>query len=213
MRTISTYLYFIFIYEVFIMLNVWKRFRNTAAAVSCLILITGLIMIIWPKISAAIIYYILGSIFIGSGIYRIVRYFNSDLSGLFFRFDLAGGIFCILAGLLMVCHPAAAEFLLPFVTGLYLITTSVFDIQTAVEMKRCLIPNWSFCLAAGIIGTLFAFLLFLDPFTGNSVIMIFAGVSLMISGIESLCVLHAVTKTLKNSNPGDVIDTEGHEVK
>ena len=195
------------------MLNVWKRFKTGAIAVSCLILIMGLVMIIWPGISASIIYYILGAVFIASGIYRIVRYFNSDLLGLFFRFDLAGGIFSILAGFLMVCHPAGAEFLLPFVTGLYLITSSVFDIQTAVEMKRCLIPNWWVCLTAGIISTLFAFLLFLDPFTGNSVIMIFAGVSLVIGGIESLCVIHAITKALKNSNPGDVIDTEGHEVK
>ena len=211
---ISTYLHFTFyIYEVFIMLNVWKRFKTGAIAVSCLILIMGLVMIIWPGISASIIYYILGAVFIASGIYRIVRYFNSDLLGLFFRFDLAGGIFSILAGLLMVCHPAGAEFLLPFVTGLYLITSSVFDIQTAVEMKRCLIPNWWVCLTAGIISTLFAFLLFLDPFTGNSVIMIFAGISLVIGGIESLCVIHAITKALKNSDPGDVIDTEGHEVK
>lgn len=195
------------------MLNVWKRYRNGAAAVSCLIIVMGLVMIIWPGISASIIYYILGAVFIVSGVYRIVRYFNSDLLDLFFRFDLAGGIFSILAGLLMVCHPAGAEFLLPFATGLYLITSSVFDIQTAVEMKRCLIPNWRVCLAAGIISTLFAFLLFLDPFTGNSVIMIFAGVSLIIGGIESLFVIHTVTKALKNSNPGDIIETEGHEVK
>lgn len=195
------------------MLNVWKRYRNGAAAVCCLIIVMGLVMIIWPGISASIIYYILGAVFIASGVYRIVRYFNSDLLGLFFRFDLAGGIFSILAGLLMVCHPAGAEFLLPFVTGLYLITSSVFDIQTAVEMKRCLIPNWRVCLAAGIISTIFAFLLFLDPFTGNSVIMIFAGVSLIIGGIESLFVIHTVTKALKNSNPGDIIDAEGHEVK
>lgn len=195
------------------MLSVWKRFKTGAIAVSCLILVMGLVMIIWPGISASVIYCILGSVFIASGIYRIVRYFNSDLSGLFFRFDLAGGIFSVLAGLLMLCHPAAAEFLLPFVTGLYLITAGVFDIQTAVEMKRCLIPGWAGCLAAGIISTLFAFLLFLDPFTGNSIIMIFAGISLVIGAIESLYVIHAITKALKNSNPGDVIDTEGHEVK
>jgi len=196
------------------MLATWKRFRNCAAAVSCLVLVMGLVMIIWPNISASVIYYLLGALFIISGIYSLVRYFNSDLVGLFFRFDLAGGIFKIIAGLLMICHPAGAMVMLPYVTALYLVSSSVFDIQTAVEMRRFALPGYWLCLISGIISAICAFLLFLDPFTGNDVIMIFAGVSLIIGSVESLCVIHAVTKAVKSGmTDPNVIETNGREVK
>lgn len=196
------------------MLSAWKKFRTGAVIVGSLVIVTGLVMIIFPNVSASIIYYLLGALFIASGVYSLIRYFNSDLVGLFFRFDLAGGIFKIIAGLLMVCHPAGATVMLPYVTALYLVSSSVFDIQTAVEMRRFALPGYWLCLISGIVSALFAFLLFLDPFTGNDIIMIFAGISLIIGGIESLCVIHTVTKAVKSGKADpDVIETSGREVK
>lgn len=184
----------------------WKQFHLWAIMMSICMLVLGVLTIIWPRISAVAVCYILGAVCIGTGIYEIVRYFKLGFVGLFFRYDLALGIFSILAGILLVIHPLGAAAFLPIVAGIYIVMGSIFDIQVSVEMRRTGIGNWVLSLVLGIMGTIFAFFLILNPFDGISVLMIYIGISLIIGSIQNLYIIHCISSAVKASRNDTIID-------
>lgn len=163
-------------------------------------------ILIWPRISAVAVCYILGVVCIGTGIYEIVRYFKLGVWGLFFQHDLILGIFSILAGLLLLLHPLGAALFLPIVAGIYIVMGSIFDIQISVEMRRIGIGNWVMSFVLGMIGAIFAFFLILNPFDGITALMIYVGILLIIGSIQGLYIVHCISNAVKMSNSDNIID-------
>lgn len=190
----------------------WKQFRIWATIVSVCILALGVAMIIWPSISAVVVCCLLGVLCITAGVYELIRYFKMGLVGVFFRFDLTLGISSILIGLLLLIQPDGAVAFLPIAVGLYIMMCSVFNIQLAVEMYRYEVKSWWVSLILGIVGTVFSMFLFLDPFDGAAALMIFVGLSLVISSIQGLYLIFCISKTLrsrqKETSDGVIYDVE-----
>lgn len=190
----------------------WKRFRRLSLVISFCMLALGIVMVIWPEISAVAVCCVLGIICLATGIYEMVRYFNLGFAGLFFRFDLTLGICSILAGILLLLHPAGAAALLPFAAGLYIITGSVFDIQSSVEMRRLGIGNWWLSMVMGVVSTIFAFFLLLNPFQGVAALMVFIGISLIVGSIQNLYTVHCISSAVKASRKDGVIDVSWRSI-
>lgn len=190
----------------------WKQFHTWAVIMSICMLALGVVTLIWPEISAVAVCCILGIICIGTGIYKMVRYFNLGFAGLFFRYDLAIGIFSILAGVLLLLHPLGAAVFLPIIAGIYMVMGSVFDIQISAEMRRLGIGNWKLSLILGIISTVFALFLILNPFDGVKVLMIYVGILLVLESVQNLCTIHEISKVIKASKRDNIIDVEWEPV-
>lgn len=186
----------------------WKQFRVWAMVISICMLVLGVLTLIWPKISAVAVCYILGVVCIGAGVYEIVRYFELGFVGLIFQHDLVLGIFSILAGVLLIIHPIGAAAFLPIVAGIYIVMGSIFDIQIAVEMRRMGIKTWIPSLILGIVGAVFAFFLILNPFDGVTALMIYVGVSLIIGSIQSIYTVHCISRAVKVYKTDDVIEVD-----
>lgn len=186
----------------------WKQFRIWAMVISICMLVLGVLTLIWPRISAVAVCYILGVMCIGAGVYEIVRYFELGFVGLLFQHDLVLGIFSILAGVLLIIHPIGAAAFLPIVAGIYIVMGSIFDIQISVEMRRMGIKDWIPSLILGIVGAVFAFFLILNPFDGVTALMIYVGVSLIIGSIQSIYTVHCISRAVKLYKTDDVIEAE-----
>lgn len=186
----------------------WKQFRVWAMVISICMLVLGVLTLIWPRISAVAVCYILGVMCIGAGVYEIVRYFELGFVGLLFQHDLVLGIFSILAGVLLIIHPIGAAAFLPIVAGIYIVMGSIFDIQISVEMRRMGIKDWIPSLILGIVGAVFAFFLILNPFDGVTALMIYVGVSLIIGSIQSIYTVHCISRAVKMYKTDDVIEAE-----
>lgn len=184
----------------------WKQFRSMALAMSFCMIVLGIVMVIWPKISAVFVCSILGIICIATGICEMIRYFKLGFAGLFFRFDLTLGICSILAGILLLLHPAGAAALLPLALGLYMIIESVFDIQASVEMKRSGLRSWGVSMALGIVTVILAFFLIRNPFGGTAALMVFAGISLIAESIRNLHTIHCISNAVRSGRKDDVIE-------
>lgn len=53
----------------------------------------------------------------------------------------------------------------------------------------------------------------INPFAGASTLMEFIGISLLLTGIESLYIFHCISKTFKSDEHQKMIDAVWHEVK
>ena len=187
----------------------WKQVRKGAIAVSCCMLVLGILMILWPDISALTVCVILGVFYVAAGIYTFVRYFKIGLAGIFFfRSDLTFGICSVLLGIVLLLHPYGAMMLLPIVVGIFIIIGSVMDIQVSIEMHRFQFENWGMIMALGIISTVFAFLLMMNPFQGALALMTFIGISLVVGSIENFYAIYCISKAVKTSRIDKIIDTE-----
>lgn len=84
---------------------------------------------------------------------------------------LAGGIFDLIVGTLLVLHPALTMSILPFYVGFWVLFRGVFGIGVSFQLKSFGTPYWGWLLAIGILTVLFSFLLLLNPvFTGLSIV-------------------------------------------
>jgi uncharacterized membrane protein HdeD (DUF308 family) len=191
-----------------VMKESWKQFRVWAIVTACCMLALGVVMVIWPEISAIAVCCIMGAVCLVVGTCEIVRYFKLGLVGVFFRYDLSLGILSILLGLLLFIHPDGAMVFLPIAIGVYMIVGSVFCIQLAVELHGFGNGSWWLALLWGIVGALFALLLLIDPFSGAAALMIFVGISLIVSGVQNLYLIFCISKEMKNGKNSRIIDVE-----
>ncbi len=167
-------------------MNFVKQAKALYVISALLILLTGLILFIFPAASAELICYAGGGLLIFCGIARIIGYFSGDPYRLAFQFDLALGILFCALGVFLILHPLAAVSALSVAAGLYMLLEGVFKLQTAVDAKRFGLTKWWVILAGALICILMGVLLVLHPFRGGSTMLMLIGLSLAINGIQHL---------------------------
>ena len=173
-----------------------KRAKSTYIAVSVIMVILGAVLMLNPGLSMLTLCYLIGGLMVIFGITRLVGYFSKDLYRLAFQFDLALGIFCMLAGIVILVHPNNIMKLLPVIIGLFVTIDGVFKMQTAIDSKRFGLKRWYAILVLAAVTCVFGLLLIIDPFAGGKALMIFFGATMMIDGIQNLCVVLYTVKTV-----------------
>ena len=173
-----------------------KRAKSAYIAVSVIMVILGTVLMLNPGLSMLTLCYLIGGLMVIFGITRLVGYFSKDLFRLAFQFDLALGIFCMLAGIVILVHPNNIMKLLPVIIGLFVTIDGVFKMQTAIDSKRFGLKRWYAILVLAAVTCVFGLLLIIDPFAGGKALMIFFGATMMIDGIQNLCVVLYTVKTV-----------------
>lgn len=188
-----------------------KTYKTLAIVLSVVTMALGLVMICWPNISAVAICYLMGAVCIVVGIYEIIRYFDLGLIGVLFRYDLFLGIMSVLAGILLVLHPDGGVVILPVVLGFYIILASVFSIQISTEARHFGFSGWWGALLLGIAGAILGVLMILDPFRGAAALMVFTGISLLVTGVESIYAIICIAKVFRSSGHQKIIEASWHD--
>lgn len=188
-----------------------KTYKTWAIVLSVVTMALGLVMICWPNISAVAICYLMGAVCIVVGIYEIIRYFDLGLIGVLFRYDLFLGIMSVLAGILLVLHPDGGVVILPVVLGFYIILASVFSIQISTEARHFGFSGWWGALLLGIAGAILGVLMILDPFRGAAALMVFTGISLLVTGVESIYTIICISKVFRSSGHQKIIEASWHD--
>ena len=172
---------------------------------SVIFCLTGILIILYPELSATLFCYILGGLLILTGIIKIIGYFSRDLYMLAFQFDLALGILLGVLGLVTVLYPEIIVFFIYFLIGIMVLTDSLFKIQTAADAKKFGLKQWWIILVSALISSVFGLLVIIDPFEGAKVLMILTGISLILEGILNLCVAIYAVKIIRSKNPDVVV--------
>lgn len=119
-----------------------KQYKTWAIILSVLMMVLGIVMMIWPNVSAMAVCCLMGAICIATGVYELIRYFDLGVVGVLFRHDLLISILSIITGIVFLCHPLGALTILPIILGFYIIIAGVFSIQISTESRSFGISNW-----------------------------------------------------------------------
>ena len=123
----------------------------------------------------------------------------------------------VLAGALLLLHPNGALVILPVILGFYIILASVFSIQISTEARHFGFSGWwtdrgFYALLLGIAGAVLGVLMIFDPFKGAKALMIFTGISLLVTGVESIYAIVCISKVFRSSGHQQIIDATWHEI-
>lgn len=174
-----------------------RKAKSAYIAMSVIMLILGLALVIWPEISLSVLCLTVGIVLLIFGVVKLIGYFSKDLYRLAFQFDLALGIFTLIFGIILIIHPANIVMLLPVIMGVLILLDGVFKIQTAMDARRFGMERWWAIMFLAVVTAIFGLLLVIRPFEGAVAVMVLLGITLMVDGIQNLCVVLYTVKISK----------------
>lgn len=180
-----------------------KRSAWTSVIESLILIILGIFLITNPNASITIITSIAGSFFIIKGLYQIINYFISKGYNNFFNNNLLWGVISVLIGAILFLAGDKIVDIFRIVLGIWVIYSSLVHINTAIKLSVADIKNWFLSLIFALIMlTIGGFLVFNS---GSAIIfagwlLVFSGISGIISDIFFLINIESVEKSLSSKN-------------
>ena len=172
--------------------------------------IMGLLLMIFPEVSATVIYRVLGIAIIIFGAVKLIGYFSHDLFRLAFQYDLAFGVLLLALGVIVLTRPENVMSFLFIALGIAILADGLFRVQVALDAKTFGVKAWWLLLTLAILTGIVGVTLIFRPLESAQLMTALLGVSLLAEGILNLCVAISTVKIIRHQRP-DVIDVEAYE--
>ncbi|MEI3138594.1 MAG: DUF308 domain-containing protein [Lachnospiraceae bacterium] len=185
-----------------------KKAKHAYITISVIMLVLGLVLLIWPKMSLSVLCYLIGAMLIIGGVVKLVGYFSKDLYRLAFQFDLAFGILSILLGVVFYHTSGAYHFNPADRDGDIHSGRGVLRVQTAMDAKTFGLSTWWMMILLAIATSACGLLLIFKPFESAIAMMMLLGVTLLIDGVQNLWVAIYTVKVSERN----VIDVDYKEL-
>lgn len=157
-------------------------------AVSFLI---GLFLLLFPKTTANVVFFLVGAALIATGVVKVIQYFTEDAHRAVGGWQLATGILLALGGIAMLVLSKALLAFVPFVFGCALLVGGVLKLQSAFDMRRMNAPKWQMNLIGVGISALLGIIIIFNPFSTAITLMRVIGVSLIVEAVQdALCLIN-----------------------
>ena len=113
--------------------------------------ILGIILIINPEGTIKVVSYILGAMFILTGIVKIVNYFLTKGKYDLFNYDIAFGVITIIIGIVTIVYSMEISSIMRILIGLWIIYSSILRLNLAFKLKTIESNIWISSLIIAII--------------------------------------------------------------
>lgn len=184
--------------------------RSGYIVMSAAFCIMGLLLMIFPEVSATVIYRVLGIAIIIFGAVKLIGYFSHDLFRLAFQYDLAFGVLLLALGVIVLTRPENVMSFLFIALGIAILADGLFRVQVALDAKTFGVKTWWLLLTLAILTGIVGVTLIFRPLESAQLMTELLGVSLLAEGILNLCVAISTVKIIRHQQP-DVIDVEVYE--
>ena len=172
----------------------------------------GLLFILRPDRSLAVMGRVLGAAMIAFGAFKLVGYFSRDLYRLAFQYDLEFGILLVVLGIIVLPRSEDVMGVLAAALGIAVLADGLFKVRIAMDSRTFGIRDWWMILVLAVITCGAGGLLVLRPWQGAKLLARLLGVSLLCEGGLNLCVAVSTVKIIDHQHP-DVIEAEYTEVR
>ena len=179
------------------------------SAVFCVL---GVLFIVRPDRSLALMGKVLGIALIAFGIFKLVGYFSRDLFRLAFQYDLEFGILLIALGVIVLPRSEDVMGILAAAIGVAILADGLFKVRIAMDSRAFGIRSWWLILLLAAASGAAGLLLVLRPWQGARLLARLLGASLLCEGALNLCVAVSTVKIIDHQRP-DVIEGEYIEIK
>ena len=178
-----------------------KVAKNGYIAVSILLAALGVLLVAKPTFSVNAIGVICGILLSVFGIIKLVGYFSNDPYRLAFQYDMPFGIMLIVLGIIMLVNPGKLVSFICIVLGLWVLISSLFNIQTSLEAKKFGISQWWIVFVLSVIAAVWGLVLVFRPSEAADVMAVILGFTLIFESAVNICTVLTSVKIINNRQP------------
>ena len=160
-------------------------------------LLIGILMCVWPVGTAGVMCVIAGAALIISGLLKAAAYFRKRDYGLMPRVDFTSSALLIILGVLLAARPDVFISLVPFILGMMILVNSVFQLQTALELRAIRYGAWWHHLVSALGCGVLAVIMMFDPLGSYRVVAVFMGIAFIVDGAADLWTALYLKKKLR----------------
>ena len=188
-----------------------NKMRMTILAV--IEIVIGVLFLVWPSDTEAVILRIFGAGLAAGGIFFLVGGSAAVLPMERYMSGVLGGI-NILFGILLLINPIGFIVFAMVIVGLILMVYGIMGIVSAFDIRSMGSGAWTGVLAAGIMALILGILAMAHPV---NMIGIIVGIALLYVGVTMLIAVHRLSdfgksaRDFMDDHNDDVIDTTGVE--
>lgn len=164
-----------------------------------LAVIFGIIALVWPSITIITLIYVFAAYALIDGILTIIWSFRFRETRERWWLGLIEGIVDIIAGVIAFIFPTLAAVTLLFVIAAWAVITGIFEIVTAIRMRRVIDNEWSMGLA-GLASIILGIVIFLSPASGMLGLVWVIGLWAIVFGILLIVLAFRLGKVAKDKN-------------
>lgn len=148
-----------------------------------LVIITGLIVFIFPKLSYLTLSLLFGILIMISGIFYIIMSSSKTVRGK--GWLLASGIIELILGILLTIWPSIAILSLPYFLAFWLMFKGFTLLGVGSDMSDVKNTGWGWTIFSALLLILCSFIIIAQPIAfGIEAVILWIGISLLIGGIS-----------------------------
>lgn len=195
--------------------SILKTVKTVYSAVAVLECILGLVMLCYPGFSLSALGVILGIGLVMFGVVELIAYFSGSAPLILSRNVLAGGIFFIILGVLVLTNPLGLMNFICIVIGVGILADSLFKLQSVLDVRQFMRRgSWWLVFAALLLSVLAGILLVFWPGESGRALIVLLGIGLLLNGAFNIFDVVYVTRYVKefkdyyhtNFDYSDVVD-------
>ena len=165
-----------------------KQIKWTDVLMSLAYVVAGVLLIIFPDVSANVISWIIGIALIVYGIVSLTAYFLADIRDTLYNNNFVIGLMTIVFGLVVIVKKDMIMNLIPFILGLVIVSSGLAKLHRSIIAYRI---HYSASMTYGLLGVVSIILglitmFFLSGETTQNIIFIVIGCGLVYSGLSDL---------------------------
>lgn len=174
-----------------------KKLKWNVIISSVVYVALGVILLIWPEMTAKNICYVVGVISIAIGIVNLIDYIRKDYSVDAYRYNLVYGLVFVLLGIVIFVKVETVISIIPFLLGFAVTISGLLKFQNAVDLVRMKYSGWCIVMIVSILNIAFGVVLIMNPFASAMVLFICIGIGMIYSGVSDLIATIMLSRSIK----------------
>lgn len=173
-----------------------KQLKWSNILTSIVYIVIGIMLILYPDISANVISYIIGIGLCVFGVVHLAAYFMTNVRDTLNNNSFTLGLMAVVFGIAVIVKKDLIADLIPIILGLIIITSGLMKLQRSVVASRIHYHASLYYAILGIISIVFGIVImfFLSGQTATNILFIVIGCGLVYSGASDLFIQIFLTK-------------------
>lgn len=198
------------------MKSILREQRRSSTMVALATIVLGLVLVVWPDRSVSLMCALLGGALLIFGLLYILGWFAGKRKAGSPAVMVIPGVVLAGLGVWLMTSSEMVVALIQYVFGAVLLFHGVLDLQGAISLVGRRYARWWLDLVLAVLTLGLGAVILINPFGTFAALVMLIGVSLIYDGVSDLLLIGRLSRAFRDVEQavkGDVIETEGREIK